>query len=369
MDFRKFHGVVGGVEQAVIQITRHTAKKGHQVIMLCKRNRFFEVKEIFENAPNVISIPLPVASHSISLKNVWIDSVTIQNLAVKEGADIIHFPYNWSFPFCKKVPSILTIHDVIPFTSREVMGFFRNHLLYKSGIRQACYLNDIITTVSEFSKQDIVKKVGVPAEKIRVIPNGLREPAKPNDALEKDFGKRFQIENRFILNVGGIHKRKNLIRLIYAFSKLVNQEKYSGKLLITGNVSSSPYLIEMKKHCDIAIKKAGMKTRVIFTGFIADKELDLLLRSADLFVYPSLYERFGMPIIEAMRAGIPVITSNITGTAEVAGDAAILVNPYNVDEIAFGMSRILHDHKLRAELSRKGVERARSYSWVKTSEK
>nr|QNO53319.1 D-inositol-3-phosphate glycosyltransferase [Methanosarcinales archaeon ANME-1 ERB6] len=369
MDFRKYDGVVGGVEQAVIQITRYVTVNGHQVIMLCKSNRFAEVKKIFEHEPNIITIPLPVRTHSLSLKNAWIDSTAIQNIAAKEGADIVHFPYNWSFPFHKKVPCILTIHDVIPFTFREAMGFFRNHLLYKSGTRQACRLNNVITTVSEFSKQEIVKKVGVPAEKIKVIPNGLREPAKPNDAIEKDLEKRFQLENGFILNVGGIHERKNLVRLIRAFSKLVAREGYSGKLLVTGSVSSNPYLIEMKKRCDTAVKEAGMETRVIFTGFIPDKELDSLLRHADLLVYPSLYEGFGMPIIEAMQAGTPVITSNIRGTAEVAGDAAILVDPYNIDEIASGMSRLLHDHKLRAELNRKGMKKASSYSWAKTSEK
>jgi len=368
MDFRKYDGVVGGVEQAVIQITKYIAMKRHQVVMLCKSNRLSEVKEIFENEPNIITLPLPVNTHSMSLKNAWIDSTTIQNIAAKEGADIVHFPYNWSFPFRKKVPSILTIHDVIPFTFREAMGFFRNHLLYKSGTRQACRLNNMITTVSEFSKQEIVKKVEVPAEKIKVIPNGLREPTKPSDAIENHLEERFLLQNGFILDVGGIHERKNLVRLIHAFSKLVNQHGYSGKLLVTGSVSNNPYLIKMKKRCDAAVKETRMEKKVIFTGFIPDEELDSLLRRADFLVYPSPYEGFGMPIIEAMQVGTPVITSNITGTAEVAGDAAIFVDPYNIDEIASGMSKLLHDHKLRAELNRKGIERASSYSWTKTAE-
>ena len=369
MDFRKFDGVVCGTEQAVIQIAKYVAMKGHQVIMLCKGNRFSEVKEIFENDPNIITIPLPVRSHSMSLKNAWVDSTTIQNIAEKEGADIIHFPYNWSFPFRKKVPSILTIHDVIPFTFREAMGFFINHLLYKSGIRQACRLNNLITSVSKFSKQEIVKKVGVPAEKIKVIPNGLRKPTKQNDRIENYLEERYHLENGFILNVGGLNERKNIVRLIHAFSKLVKQHGYSGKLLVTGRVSGIPHLIRMKKLCDAAVKETGMEERVIFMGFISDEELDTLLRRADFLVYPSLYEGFGIPIIEAMQVGTPVITSNIRGMAEVAGDAAILVNPYNIDEITSGMSRLLRDPELRAELSRKGMEKASSYSWAKTSEK
>ena len=114
MDFRKYDGVVGGVEQGVIELTRYVSGKGHHVIILCKKHRFAETESIFEDCPNVTTVPLPCRSHSMSLKNAWLDSVTIQNIASQEGAGIIHFPYNWSFPFRKKVPSILTVHDVIP---------------------------------------------------------------------------------------------------------------------------------------------------------------------------------------------------------------------------------------------------------------
>jgi glycosyltransferase involved in cell wall biosynthesis len=324
---------------------------------------------MFADDSNLKIIPLPVSTAAISLRNAWLDSVTIQNIAQQEGAGVIHFPYNWSFPFRKKVPCLLTIHDVIPLTLREAMGFFTNRFLYKPGIRRACRLNNAITTVSEFSKGEIVKKLGVPAEMVRVIPNGLREPAKPNSAIEKHLGERFPLENGYVLNVGGIHERKNLVRLIHAFAKLVIQHGYPGKLLITGTVSGFPYIEKMKRLCDAAVVEDGMEERVVFTGFVSDEELDTLLRHADILVYPSLYEGFGIPVIEAMQVGTPVVASAIGGTAEVAGDAAILVDPYNVDEITLGMSRLLLDHDLRAELSRKGIERASSYSWVRTSEK
>ena len=369
MDFRKYNGMIGGVEQMVIQITKHSTKKALQVVILCLEKRLYEVEGMFANDSNLKIIPLPVNTTAISLRNAWMDSVTIQNIAEKEGAGVIHFPYNWSFPFRKKVPCLLTIHDVIPFTLREAMGFFTNHFLYKPGIRKACRLNNVITTVSEFSKGEIVKKLGVPAEMIRVIPNGIREPAKPNTAIEKSLKERFRLENGYILNVGGIHERKNLVRLIHAFSRLAREHGYPGKLLITGTVSGFPYIEKMKRLCDAAVREGGMEERVIFTGFVSDEELDALLRRAHFLVYPSLHEGFGMPIIEAMQVGTPVVASGIGGTAEVAGDAALLVDPYNIDEITFGMSRLLLGHKLHAELSEKGIERASSYSWVRTSEK
>jgi glycosyltransferase involved in cell wall biosynthesis len=368
MDFRKFDGVIGGVERGVIEITKYVVKHGHQVILLCKENKFSEVKALFEDVSNITLIPLQVLTHAISLKNAWIDSKTVQDIAEDAGADVIHFPYNWSFPFRKRVPSILTIHDVIPFTFREAMGLFRNLFLYKPGIRQACRLNNMIATVSEFSKQDIVRKVGVPADKIRVIPNGLREPSKPDVRIDADLDDRFGLKDGFILNVGGIHERKNVIRLTHAFSRLVNQREYPGKLVITGSVSGAPYQVKMKKLCDAAVKETGMEKRVVFAGFIPDVELDSLMRRAAFLVYPSLYEGFGIPILEAMKVGTPVITSNIAAMPEVAGGAAVLVDPYSIEEMVSEMSKLLQDNDLREELVKRGVKRASHYSWERTSE-
>ncbi len=367
IDFRKFDGVFGGVEQFVVQLTRHIAEADNYVVILAKGSRFEEVARIFEEDRDVKVIPLHTRSHKIALKNAWLDTVTIQNIAKREDVDIIHFPYNWSLPFRKVVPCVLTIHDVIPFTFREAMGLFTNIMLYKPVTRLACRLNDVITTVSEFSKHDIVEKVGVAPDKIRVIPNGLREPPKPSEELKETLTLKFRLEHGYILNVGGIHERKNLPRLIRAFSRLLRQEYYTGKLVITGSIAGNPYVERMKRVCDGVVKEEGLEERVVFTGFITDEELDTLLRNADCLVYPSLYEGFGIPILEAMRMGTPVITSNIGGTAEVADDAAVLVDPYNIEELASAMAKLIHDGELRRELGDKGRARASVYSWAKTA--
>jgi glycosyltransferase involved in cell wall biosynthesis len=367
-DFRKFDGVIGGVEQGVIQITKHLTRKDHGVIMLCKRSKFAEVKTIFSGTSHLKIIPLDVSTHAMTLKNVSLDSTFIQDIAVSEKADIIHFFYNWSFPFRKKVPSVLTIHDVIPFTFREAMGLFRNIFLYKPGIRMACRLNDMIATVSKFSKQDIALKVGVSPEKIRVIYNGLREIHIKDSNLEEELRNRFEIKNSFVLNVGGIHERKNIVRLIHAFSKLVSEKDYPGKLLITGSVSGAPYQARMKSFCDAAIKETGMQKRIVFTGFISEKELDSIFRMAEFLIYPSLYEGFGIPILEAMKLGLPVITSNTTAMPEVAGDDAFLIDSRNVEEMTSAMFALLNNRKLREDIIKKGIERARAYTWHKVSE-
>ncbi len=368
-DFRKYDGIIGGVEQGLIQIARNISSNGHYAVILCKKNRLDPVINLFKDYSNIKVIPLNVTTHSISIKNAKLDSITIQNIAESEKADIVHFFYNLSFPFRKKVPSVLTVHDVIPFTYREAMGLFNNFFLYKPGIRTACRLNDRIATVSQFSKDDIVKKVGTPAEKISVIPNGLREPNPKNVDLEEDLKKRFNIDSRFVLNVGGIHERKNIVRLIQAFSNLVKESDCPGKLLITGNVSGHTYQKKMKAICDAAVNETGMQNRIVFTGFISEMELDSLFRTADLLIYPSLYEGFGIPILEAMKMGLPVITSNVTGMSEVASDAALLINPNSIEDMTDKMDVLLKNEDLRKNMIIKGIERAKSYTWEIVSRK
>ena len=368
-DFRKYDGVVGGVEQGVIQITRYITSIEHSVVILCKRSRLEQVENVFKEHQNLKIIPLDVSTHAMSLKNVKMDSNTIQDIASSEKADIIHFFYNWSFPFRKKAPSILTVHDVIPFTFREAMGLFRNMFLYKPGIRKACRLNDIIATVSDYSKQDIAEKVGVPVEKIKVVPNGLREINPKDPSLEIELKNRFAINEKYVLNVGGIHERKNIVKLVHAFAGLVNHRGYSGKLLITGNVSGAPYQRKMKKICDASVRETGMENKIVFTGYISEQELDSLFRMAGLLIYPSLYEGFGIPILEAMKMGLPVITSNITAMPEVAGGAAYLVDPNSIEDMTSAMSEVLQNKILREEMIEKGLELVHPYTWKNAAER
>jgi len=363
LDFRKYDGVVGGVEQGAIQIARHATAAGHDVLLLCKQKNLDQVHTLFDERPGLRIVPLPVGSHVISLANAKLDAGFIQDLAERERADVVHFFYNWSFPFRKKAACLLTIHDVIPFTFREAMPFFRNRGLYRPCLRVACRLNDAITTVSEYSRHDIARRTGTPLDKIRVVPNGLREPAPSNPAREAELEAEFGLSDGFVLNVGGIHERKNIPRLIRAFARLVRTEGYRGKLLITGSTSGAPYQEKMKKACDAAVAAAGMAERVVFTGFVAEDDLDLLMRRAQVFVYPSLYEGFGIPILEAMKVGTPVVASNVTAMPDVAGDAGVLVDPHDVDAMAEGINRVLRDADLRQTLQRRGFERAAAYSW------
>lgn len=368
MDYRKFDGVVGGVERGVIEITRHVVRAGHQVVLLPKRSRLEAVEAQFQGLPNIKLIPLDVRSHVMSLRNIWVDSLNIQAIAAREHADIVHFPYNWSFPLRKSAPTLLTIHDVIPLNFREAQGAFTNLFLYRPGMRLATRLNDAIATVSEFSRQDISERLGAPLSKITAIPNGLNVPPPPDKGIQAALRERFELEEGFVLYVGGIHERKNVGRLIRAFAKLRQALDFRGRLLITGSVSGAPYQEKMKAQLDQVVIATDMAEHVIFTGFVSDRELEELMRLAHFLVYPSLYEGFGIPILEAMQIGTPVITSELTAMPEVAGEAALLVDPYSVDDIAAAMARLLNDPSIREELVQKGVERAQEFSWARTGE-
>lgn len=364
-DFRKYDGVVGGVEQGVIQITKYMSSHGHKVTVLCKQNRLEDVMAIYRERANIDILPLEVDTHAMSSRNRKLDSTTIQDIAVERKVDVIHFFYNWSFPKNKKTPSVLTVHDVIPFTFREAMGLYRNFFLYKPGMRKACMLNDMIATVSMFSKQDIAEKVRVNEDKIRVIPNGLRASNPEEIPLEDELRRRYNLE-RFIINVGGIHERKNIVRLVQAFAVLVKRG-FKGKLVITGNISGHAYQMKMKQKIDSVIEKLYLGERILFTGFVSERELDSLFRIAEILIYPSLYEGFGIPILEAMKMGLPVITSNATAMPEVAGEAALMIDPFNVNDMAEAMSRLLGDTALQDDLRERGLRRAGAFTWERTS--
>lgn len=368
LDFRKYDGVVGGVEQGVIQLTRYLPTHGHEVVLLCKKKNEADIREMFGQLPNLKIITLDVDTHVMSDENAALDTGGIQDIAERENADVIHFPYNWSFPETKKRPTVLTVHDVIPFTFREAMDEHTNVHKYKPGITRACELNSAIATVSEFSKRDISEKVGVPIDKIHVIYNGLREVNPEDKALEADLRKRFHLKDRFILNVGGIHERKNIPRLIQAFGGLVKAHGYDGGLVITGKASGAPYQDEMRVLCDAAMNKNDLADRVVFTNFITEAELDSFFRMADILIYPSLYEGFGIPVLEAMKIGLPVVTSQNSAMAEVGGDCALMADPLSIEDMTAKMQELLTNEDMRKDFIARGPAQSEAFTWERNAE-
>ena len=277
--------------------------------------------------------------------------------------DVVCFTNNIaSFWGC--TPCVVNILDMTPFVIPESFHYF--HGLYQRiYFRQAVKKAKRIITISENSKKDICQILKVPKDQIVVIPlaANLQEIALSAIERKNHLKQNFGITQRFLLYVGAIHPRKNVKRIIEAFAKLKFSKKIPHQLVIAGAMrwqgseSTKSELFE------------GVKEHVVFTGRVTDDDLVNLYRSCDVFLCPSLYEGFGIPVLEAMSLGAPVVTSNISSLPELAGDAAILVNPYDVEDIANGISKILDNPAIAKECRERGLRRATEFSWANTAEK
>ncbi len=226
-----------------------------------------------------------------------------------------------------------------------------------------------ILAISEFTTQDIVENYKVSQEKIMVTPLGYDSArftvhsSQYTDKAKKKYG----IEGDYIIYIGTIQPRKNLVRLIEAFSKLT--PSFDVKLVIVGKTTGPGR--QGWKYEDIlnAPKQFGVEGRVIFTGFAPTDDLPPLLSGSKLFVLPSLWEGFGIPVLEAMACGTPVVVSNVSSLPEVAGDAGTFIDPYSVDSIKEGIEGLLKDEKLRQKKIQLGLERVNKFSWENCARK
>ncbi len=245
-------------------------------------------------------------------------------------------------------PQIVTVLD-LSFI-RNPQWFSRGfYVYYRFLVPRIVKSAERVVTISEFSKRELIELLGVPAEKIRVIYCGV--PAfKADEKSPNRYG-------RYILAVSSIEPRKNLKNLILAYRRLSHE---GVKLVVVGSYNERVF---KKTELEGLIKD---DENIVFTGYLSDGELASLYRHALVFVYPSFYEGFGLPPVEAMAQGCPVVTSNVASLPEVCGDAALYVNPHDVDDIKRAIERVITDEPLREELKNKGLKRAALFSW-KTS--
>lgn len=254
--------------------------------------------------------------------------------------------------------TIVTCHDLIPWV------YDNNRLptwkLNMRGLKKA----DRIITISEYSKSDIIKHVGYPENQISIV-----SPAVDHGSYfvnrDKEIIKKFGIKNdeKVILYVGSEQPRKNIPFLLEAVSQL-KKKLPEIKLLKVG----TPQVPGIREKLHKLIETLGLQKEVIFAGYVSESDLTKYYNAADLFVFPTLYEGFGLPPLEAMACGTPVITSNVTSLPEVVGDSAITTNPYDVNAFAEAMYNLLTDEKLRENMINKGLKRAKLFNWERSAE-
>lgn len=255
----------------------------------------------------------------------------------------------------KSIASVVTIHDLVwrfaPSTMRPIGKFLDSFFMPKS-VRIA----DKVITVSKATAQNLSNEVPKAKQKIEII----------YEAGTITFGRLIKKENKYkkyLLFVGTLEPRKNLPRLLKAYSLLPDCIKEEYSLVIVGGRGWGNDNIES------IIENLDIKKYVKILGYLNDKELIKTYQKASLFIMPSLYEGFGLPLLEAMSAGVPVVTSNISSMPEIVGNAAVLVNPYNVKSIKVGIMKVLTDARLRLFLSKAGLKKSKNYSWNKASKK
>ncbi|EDM23173.1 Glycosyltransferase [Caminibacter mediatlanticus TB-2] len=254
---------------------------------------------------------------------------------------------------------IVTIHDVYHLAFYDTLNL-KQKLYAKFMINQAVSKSDIILTVSEFSKNEIIKYTNTKKE-IKVIYNAINfnKFKVINNNLEK-LKNKYSLPNEFILFVGNVKPHKNLKRLLLAIKDLDINLVIVGKKdgFITGDES-------IKK----LVTNANLKGKVYFTGYVKDEDIPVIYNLAKLFVFPSLYEGFGIPPLEAQACGCPVIVSNVASLPEVCGDSALYCNPYDVNDIKEKIEVLLNNEQLREELIQKGFENIKRFSWEKSAKK
>jgi glycosyltransferase involved in cell wall biosynthesis len=318
-----------------------------------------KVEEIGVLPPNFRAIPLVAPERSVQGYREF--RTALQRLQ----CDLVHIPNLFSIPRALPCRYVMTVHDMLDHMARarEQSGFWRS--LHFQLTKRVLAGASRIFAVSNFTRNEIEKLFEIPPERVEVVYNAIDERFLRGHASAADrdlIARRYQVTYPFLLYAGRISPHKNVVRMIEAFSALKTELERDGaypdlKLIIIGDdLSGNPDLRR-------TVVRSGVHNDVRFLGFVPIEVLRIFYDEAKIFVFPSLYEGFGLPPLEAMVHGTPVVTSNVSSLPEVVGNAAVLVNPENVFEIMRALHRVLTDQALRDRMKERGYKQATRFSW------
>lgn len=286
----------------------------------------------------------------------------IGRIARRHRLDIVHDP-NGIAPFIGVggARRVVTLHDAATYTWPETHNWLDNWR-YRWHLPLALRRADAVVTVSECSRRDLARYLDLPGERLHVTSEGVDPrfvPVRDGATLREALG-RYGIEGPYLLYVGGINPRKNIARLLEAYGRVRERHPHA-RLVVAGKRQWQA------EGVDAALRRLGLADAVHFTGYVADADLPAIYSGAELFVFPSLYEGFGLPPLEAMACGTPVVTSDAASLPEVVGNAALLVDPLDVGSIAAAIDRLLSHPALAADLRSRGLARARRFTWERAA--
>lgn len=314
---------------------------------------------------DIVAIAPPAPFARGHQRKLWWEQIGLAAAARRARVDVVHVPYFAALPRVSK-PIVVTIHDLIPW----VMPVYATGIamrLYMRLARRSVRRASVVLTDSECSARDIEKLLPVDPSRVRVAPlapaNAYSRLPADHPALDEIRG-RFGLDGPVLFNVGGLDVRKNIEVLIRAFARAAPRLPAGSKLVIAGTAHSTQATIYPDPLP--AARDAGVADRVVFAGRVTDEEKVALFTLATLYVYPSLYEGFGLSPLEAMRCGAPVLVSDRSSLPEVVGDGGVLVEP-DVEAFASAMATLVNEPARLAELSARGLAQSRRFTWVETA--
>lgn len=339
-DGRYAEGDLVGVGKYIKNLASELNRRGVECYIFYSKESKYKIK-----GNNIKSIVLPKTNRII------FEQFLLPMFFKKYKIDLYHAPGNTGIPFCSNVKSVLTVHDLIPLQYKNYFNYskipFLSKILYTLRLNSSLKLADKIVSVSKFTKKGLVAR-GVNSNKVSVIYSGTNIFPK-NIPAKNIYGE-------YIINNGGLDIRKNTDGLIKSFA-LVHQKLPNLKLVITGEN------LRYKKELLKLVKQLNIGDFVVFTGYVDESEIAGLIKNAKCLCYPSIIEGFGFPVLEAFLLGIPVVASNTSSIPEIAGNAAVLVDPTNISKISEEIINVLTNNELSKRLIKSGYEEIKKFSW------
>lgn len=351
-------GRVGGSEIYLRQLISALARIDRKNEYIVFTNR--ESRGTFDLRDNFHEHYCPVRALIRPHRILW-EQLVLPYRTRQHGIDILHSPGFVAPLFCP-CPSVVTILDLIYLEFPETFPFFAR-IWMKYLVKHSAHRAQALIALSNYSRDEILWALDLPFWKVKTVYMGGGEPVSPPPAPEerKELLNKYGIHPPFILTVAAAHPHKNVIRLLEAFYHFRNMRK-EYKLVVIG-VQHNRYSQSLKQ----AVNRLNLSEHVIFTGWIPGRIKESIFAEATMLVFPSILEGFGLPVLEGMRAGLPVACSDVSSLAEVAGDAAYLFNPYSVEDICQSMKACATNKSLRNILIDKGLSHASAFTWEKTA--
>ena len=366
-----WHSPTTGSGQYTRRLVEHLValEPGLEVLLVAPQGWAFQESQVSGFKPQVVHLPKPqtwnLKPETSPLLKVWFEQIAFPRACRRLNAALAHVPY-WAPPILPSVPTVVTIHDLIPLLLPEYRGGLLVRL-YTSLVSIAARRASLAITDSAASRQDIIARLGLSAGRVRVVHLAADERYTPAPVPgDREVRARYRLPERYVLYLGGFDVRKNVAAVLRAYRLAGPAIGKDCPLVIAGRLpqEDTPFAPDPRR---LARELEVDERTVRFTGFVDEADKPALYRDAVAFIFPSRYEGFGLPPLEALACGVPVVGSNTSSLPEVVGNAGVLLPPDDAEGIAEALIRLATDDGFHAELSRQALAQAARFSWERAA--